>query len=152
LGDVADQCDGRVAHAGLQDRRTERGDVHDGDLVVSVDGGDERPRPVAQGNVGDADRGVPAFSAARLATRVENVLDALTAGEQRLFKERYGPAAVVVAVEQLWQLLGEVDGDLRRQLRRCDQPDAHRSRAVVGPRRRSIEDGHDPVSTPFAPV
>ena len=140
FGDVADQRDGRPAHAGLQQRRTERGDVHDGDLVVSVDGGDERPRPVTQRDVGEADRDVPAFGAARLATRVEDLLDALTAGEQGLLGERYAPAAVVVAVEQLRQLLGEVDGELRRQLRRCIQPDAHRSHTVVGARRRSIQD------------
>ena len=40
---------------------------------MSVDGGDERPRPVTQGDVGEADRGVPAFGAARLATRVETL-------------------------------------------------------------------------------
>ena len=80
--------------------------------------------------------------------RVEDLLDALTTGEQGLLRERYAPAAVVVAVEQLRQLLGEIDGDLRRQLRRCDQPDAHRSGTVIGSRRRSIEDRHDPVATP----
>ena len=47
-----------LAHARLQERRPEPGDVHDGDPVVLVDGGDERPRPVAQGDVGEADRGV----------------------------------------------------------------------------------------------
>ena len=72
---------GRLAHAGLQQGHTERGDAHDGDLVVSVDGGDKRRGPVTQRDVGEADRGVPAFRAARPTTRVEDLLDPFTAGE-----------------------------------------------------------------------
>ena len=70
----------------------------------------------------------------------------------RLLGERYEPAAVLLAVEQVRQLLGEVDGDLRRQLRRCTQPDAHCSRTVVGARGRSIQDPHDLYLPSFSPV